>query len=147
MRTFDQDATVCVGDMSVARIIVGCRLRYGKPRIQMQFPIAPIVIEAIGQIDILLDFDDDQARPDRMDRAGGFVDEIASMRLSPEAYALDRAVQGGIAQCVDVADAGEAYAQLCICRRTHTHPALFVSAAVQNGSASGGRRGCKVVSM
>ena len=55
------------------RIGIGDR----EPGVEVQFAVAAIIVEAIGQVDVLLDLDHRDAAADRVDRAGGRIDEVA----------------------------------------------------------------------
>ena len=66
----------------------------------MQFTVAAVIVEPVGQIDILLDLDQRQPAADGMDGAGRRIDEVAGFDRLPVEQMLDRAVQRSSAQFV-----------------------------------------------
>jgi len=71
----------------------GYEVGHGHGIVQMKFAIRSIVVETIGQIEILLNFDHAQPLADRMDRSGGRIDHVAGPNRLPVQHILDRAVE------------------------------------------------------
>jgi tRNA-specific 2-thiouridylase len=77
------------------RRILRKALCHRDPRIEVQFARTAVIIQPVGDIAVLLDFDQANAGADGVDRAGGNVEEIARSRRMPFEQVLDGAIERG----------------------------------------------------
>ncbi len=80
-------------DVPVEPFAVRLALRHADALLEMQLARAAVVVEAVGDVGVLLDLDDRAAAADRMHRVGRDVEEVAGPDRVPHEHVLDRAVE------------------------------------------------------
>jgi hypothetical protein len=64
-------------------------------RLDLKLAVAAIIVEPVGEVDILLDLDQGQPRPERMDGARRRVEEVARRGFAPVNQLFEAPVDGG----------------------------------------------------
>jgi hypothetical protein len=98
--------------------------------VEVKLARAAIIEQAIGQIDRLLDLEHGQPRPERVDRPGGIVDEVAGRRPAPVEQVDDRPVPRRGDDLVAARLADRADAELGIVGDVEDDPAFVLAARI-----------------
>ena len=94
----------------------------------MKLARASEIVEAVGDVAILLHFEEDQPASDRMDSARGRIESVALLHLSPVEHAHDRSVERCGAQLFRRGRAVESHADARAGLRIEHDPRLVLSA-------------------
>lgn len=89
VRPIDERYVSVLGNASTQPTIVDSSVSHCDTRVEVQFTRAAVIIKAVGDIGVLLHFDECQAGPDGVDRPGRKVDEIAGCHRAPIEQAFD----------------------------------------------------------
>ena len=130
MRAIDEQASFVFFDAGVARVVVRRQGCDGEPVIEMKLPVAAVIIETIGQVEILLHLDEGQTRADCMDGPRRVVDKIAGRGRAPVDALLDRAVTSRAAQRARIHRFSQADANLAAVFGIDDQPAFVLAARV-----------------
>src|SRR6218665_2269189 len=101
------------------------RVRYRQTLIEMQFARPPIVVEAIGYVAVLLDFDQADPGPDSVDGIRRNIEEIARLHRMPLKQTFDRAIERSLAQLLPINPLAKSDRELCVRLGIDDQPAFF----------------------
>ena len=109
------------------RIRIRRRARDSDAVVEMQLARAAVVVEPVGHVGILLEFEQRNAPADRVDRAGRDHEEVAGAHRPPVHQLLDRAIERGGAKLVRRNGALQAEAERRAGLRVEDVPALALA--------------------
>ena len=115
----------------------GAGVRHRHRLVEMELARAAVIVEPVGEVDILLDLDQRDAAADGVDRAGGRIEEVALRRRPPIEQAFDAAVERGLAERRPGNFAGQAEPDHGVRLGVDHVPGFVLAAGIASGA--GGR--------
>ena len=82
-RAFDKRSLLVGGHMLSKLVRVNSAMRNGDRVVEVKIARTPVIVEAVGDVDVLLEFEQFQAAADRVDRPGRDIEEVTAPNIPP----------------------------------------------------------------